>query len=207
MGRKEKIKKPFYKKVWFWIIAVIIIAGVAGSRISESPETSNEASNTESIKENKNADNSKKEGNKVNYDNFMKIEMGQSHKDVIALIGEGEEQTSSEVSGIKTAIYTWNGDGISNMNVTIQNGVVAGKAQVGLKKADSDITLEKYEKVKEGMSYEEVKNILGEGEISSETKMANIKSVIYSYINKGGSNANFTFTNDKLQMKAQFNLK
>ena len=207
MGRKEKIKKPFYKKVWFWIIAVIIIAGVAGSRISESPETSNEASNTESIKENKNAENSKKEENKVNYDNFMKIEMGQSHKDVIALIGEGEEQTSSEVSGIKTAIYTWNGDGISNMNVTIQNGVVAGKAQVGLKKADSDITLEKYEKVKEGMSYEEVKNILGEGEISSETKMANIKSVIYSYINKGGSNANFTFTNDKLQMKAQFNLK
>lgn len=207
MGRKEKIKKPFYKKAWFWIIAVIIIAGFAGSGADESPETSNQASNTESIEESKNVEDSKKEKNKVNYDNFMKIEMGQSHKDVIALIGEGEEQTSSEVSGIKTAIYTWNGDGISNMNVTIQNGVVAGKAQVGLKKADSDITLEKYEKVKEGMSYEEVKNILGEGEISSETKMANIKSVIYSYINKGGSNANFTFTNDKLQMKAQFNLK
>ncbi|MGX4599863.1 DUF3862 domain-containing protein [Faecalimicrobium sp. JNUCC 81] len=207
MGRKEKIKKPFYKKAWFWIIAVIIIAGFAGSGADESPETSNQASNIESIEESKNVEDSKKEKNKVNYDNFMKIEMGQSHKDVIALIGEGEEQTSSEVSGIKTAIYTWNGDGISNMNVTIQNGVVAGKAQVGLKKADSDITLEKYEKVKEGMSYEEVKNILGEGEISSETKMANIKSVIYSYINKDGSNANFTFTNDKLQMKAQFNLK
>ncbi|MBO3443079.1 DUF3862 domain-containing protein [Clostridium sp. CCUG 7971] len=207
MGRKEKIKKPFYKKAWFWIIAVIIIAGFAGSGADENPETSNQASNTESIEESKNVEDSKKEKNKVNYDNFMKIEMGQSHEDVIALIGEGEEQTSSEVSGIKTAIYTWNGDGISNMNVTIQNGVVAGKAQVGLKKADSDITLEKYEKVKEGMSYEEVKNILGEGEISSETKMANIKSVIYSYINKGGSNANFTFTNDKLQMKAQFNLK
>ncbi len=24
----EKIKKPFYKKIWFWVIAVIVVGGV-----------------------------------------------------------------------------------------------------------------------------------------------------------------------------------
>lgn len=26
-----KNKKPFYKKIWFWIVAIIIVAGIAGS--------------------------------------------------------------------------------------------------------------------------------------------------------------------------------
>jgi hypothetical protein len=34
------------------------------------------------------------------------------------------ELTLSEIAGIKTVMYTWNGDGFSNMNVTIQNSVV-----------------------------------------------------------------------------------
>lgn len=53
----------------------------------------------------------------------MKIAMGSTYTDVVNLLGEGTESTSSEVGGIKTVMYTWKGSGVSNMNVTIQNDV------------------------------------------------------------------------------------
>ena len=30
-GKMYKVNKPFYKKVWFWILVVIIVAAVGGS--------------------------------------------------------------------------------------------------------------------------------------------------------------------------------
>lgn len=30
-GKMYKVTKPFYKKVWFWVLAVIIIAIIGGS--------------------------------------------------------------------------------------------------------------------------------------------------------------------------------
>ena len=30
-GKLYKVKKPFYKKVWFWILVVILVAAVGGS--------------------------------------------------------------------------------------------------------------------------------------------------------------------------------
>ncbi|APC83956.1 hypothetical protein [Clostridium botulinum] len=35
----EKVKKPFYKKFWVWIIAIIIIGGVIGSNGSKKTRT------------------------------------------------------------------------------------------------------------------------------------------------------------------------
>lgn len=184
------------------ILAIVIIAGIStamggGKNSSTSPTSST----------NSNKSTSTTTDTKITYENFLKIQMGQKYSDVVALIGEGKEQTSSEVSGIKTVIYTWNGTGISNMNVTIQNDIIMGKAQLGLKSADDKITLDKYNQVKEGMTYAQTKAVLGDGQIVSETKVMDTQSVIYEWINKDSSNANFTFSGDKLQMKAQFNLK
>ncbi|SDP61732.1 DUF3862 domain-containing protein [Clostridium gasigenes] len=177
------------------IVFVIIVATTSGGKKSESTTASN--SSVGSVKED----------SKVNFENFNKINMGSKYEDVKTLLGEGKELSSAEVSGIKTAIYQWNGTGISNMNVTIQNDIVTGKAQMGLKDMDAKITSAKYDEVKEGMTYDEVKAIIGEGQILSRSKIMDIESVMYSWINKDGSNASFTFTGEKLQMKAQFNLK
>ena len=38
----EKVKKPFFKKVWFWVVVVIIIAIVAVSSGGEDPANENE---------------------------------------------------------------------------------------------------------------------------------------------------------------------
>lgn len=48
---KEKVKKPFYKKVWFWVVVVIVVAIAAGSGGSS---TTAEKEQTSAEKESKN---------------------------------------------------------------------------------------------------------------------------------------------------------
>lgn len=55
MNKKEKIKKPFYKKWWVWIIAIIIVFAITGgdgedeTEVAEQPEK--ETEQTEPAKE------------------------------------------------------------------------------------------------------------------------------------------------------------
>lgn len=134
--------------------------------------------------------------------------MGSSYEDVVALLGEdGAEQSSSDVAGIKTQIYSWSGDGISNMNVTLQKNKLILKTQMRLDENFQYITLEQYNQLQEGMSYDQVKEIIGEGQILSQSEMMGIDTVMYTWINESGANANLTFQGDTLQMKAQFNLE
>ncbi|ACT00355.1 DUF3862 domain-containing protein [Paenibacillus sp. JDR-2] len=74
------------------------------------------------------------------------------------------------------------------------------------------ITKENYDKVKNGMSYEEVVKIIGsEGEIVTETgeKGDDMYGIAVLYENKGSSlsNATFIFLGDKLQSKSQYGLE
>lgn len=74
------------------------------------------------------------------------------------------------------------------------------------------INKEEFDSIKNGMSYEEVVNIVGgDGELLSETGTNGDQyhTMMYSWEGeKGfGSNANTTFQNGKLVNKAQFGLK
>lgn len=200
----SKSKKSIFKRWWFWLIVIIIIGGIVGQTGGKKDTKDPDSEGTkQEVSKNEN----KKEETKITYENFLAIKLGEPYSEVVKLLGEGKEDTSSEVAGIKTAIYSWKGEGLSNMNVTVQNDVVTGKAQLGLKAERTNITLEKYNSIKEGMTYDEVKGILGEGEVLSESKIMDSQSIIYSYSNKDGSNANFTFNGNKLQVKSQFQLK
>lgn len=200
---ENKPKKKFYKKWWFWVIAIIIVGAIGANGGNSNNQTAKDTSKPTAAEQ-------KKEDiteTKINYQNFINIKMGMKYSDVVKVLGEGREQSSSEVSGIKTAIYAWNGTGLSNMNVTIQNGIVTGKAQAGLKDKNAKVTLEKYNTIKEGMTYDQVKAVLGEGEITSQTKIMDMEGIMYSWINRDGSNIGCMFTNGKMDSKAQFNLK
>ncbi len=82
-------------------------------------------------------------GNNENQDNkcyitlekFNKIENGMTYDQVKEIIGcDGTVNSETEVSNIKMTIYSWYGkDNISNANVTVQNGKIISKAQIGLK--------------------------------------------------------------------------
>ncbi|MDN6836511.1 MAG: DUF4352 domain-containing protein [Lactococcus lactis] len=53
-GNTYKMKKPFYKKVWFWVLIVIVVGGIGGALGGEDEEqgtTKVESENTEQTSE------------------------------------------------------------------------------------------------------------------------------------------------------------
>lgn len=80
------------------------------------------------------------------------------------------------------------------------------------KKEKAGITMAEFEKIQNGMTYEEVVNIIGaEGEIISETgqKGEQFYTVLYQWEGESGfgANANATFQDGKMVNKAQFGLE
>lgn len=57
------------------------------------------------------------------------------------------------------------------------------------------------------MTYAQVKEILGEGQLTSETQLMVIKDQMYEWINNNGANMNVTFQNGKVDTKSQFELE
>lgn len=70
------------------------------------------------------------------------------------------------------------------------------------------ITLSQYNKIVNGMTYDEIANIIGcDGTVSSESEIADNKTKIYIWYTKyNDGDAMFYFQNDILYMKAQYNL-
>lgn len=81
--------------------------------------------------------------------------------------------------------------------------------------AEPKVTKSEFDRIKNGMSYRDVVNIIGEpGEEISSNRiegvpgvMESIDTIMYMWQNPGGSNMNAMFQNDKLMQKSQFGLK
>lgn len=69
------------------------------------------------------------------------------------------------------------------------------------------ITGDEYARIREGMTYTEVARIVGDpGEEISSSDIAGYRTVMYSWVNFDGSNANAMFQNGRMVTKAQFGL-
>ncbi|WP_352420729.1 DUF3862 domain-containing protein [Proteiniborus sp.] len=69
------------------------------------------------------------------------------------------------------------------------------------------ITKTMYDKIENGMTIEQVEEILGEGEENARTETAGIIIANYQWINKDGSNIQIMFQDGKVNTKAQAGLK
>ena len=75
-------------------------------------------------------------------------------------------------------------------------------------KSASGVTLAAYMQIQNGMTYEQVREIIGTaGEEISRSNIAGYSTVMYSWKNWNGSNMNAMFQNDQLVTKAQFGLR
>jgi hypothetical protein len=213
-----KNKKPLFLRLWFIVLCIIFTIGAitacsggtttttTAAGATTAPKATTAATTTATTTATTKATTTVA-ASKVTYEKFLSIKMGSALADVETLLGKGTEFTSSEIAGIKTIIYKWDGSMLSTLNVTIQNNVVSGKAQVGLKSGNENVNMEKYNQVKEGMTYEQVKAICGEGELSSQSKVVNIESLMYMWSNADLSSMSCTFSGSKMMMKVQMNLK
>lgn len=141
MSKEVSVKKPFYKKWWVWVIAVILVAAMTNPS-EEGVTTENEAApvkqDTQVEKPVSQEPETPKVDPNISKAEFDKLENGMTYEEVVAIIG-GEGEVMSEV-GVKgdqfyTVMYTYEGEkGFgSNANFTFQDGKLQAKAQLGLK--------------------------------------------------------------------------
>ena len=147
----------------------------------------------------------------LNYDNFKKLDFGMSYDEVKGIIGsEGEETNSSQVGKYESKTFVWKGDKYERISVSFRDDELRFLNQSGLTgtSGDADVTKAKFDEVKTGMSYNEVKDIIGsEGEKTSMSKIS--ETTLASYVWKGDKYASLrtSFKDDKLTSKSQSNLK
>lgn len=193
------------KVIGIALVVIIIFAMLGGNSNSDSDNSNVNNSISEEDTQKKETVSAKK----LTAEKYNAIDFGMSYEDVVAIIGEeGENVSEVAVADIVTTIYQWD-EGLSNCNVTMQDGEVIGKAQLGIIDSDAKVTMEMYNAVKTGMSYAEVVEIFGgEGAPLSASKLLDSVSVIYMWNGKSlGANCNITFQNDVVFAKAQVGLE
>jgi hypothetical protein len=156
------------------IVAVILIAiAAAGKGASngssnssgDSASQSQDSANSSAASDSSASDSS----TKIDADKFAKIESGMTYDQVKEIIGsDGTEQSTSAVGNTTTTIYEWDSDSFGVATVTFQNDKVVNKAQAGVgNKSTGTATMDKYNQVQTGMSYDQVKEIMGgDGELA-----------------------------------------
>ncbi|KAJ68076.1 hypothetical protein P787_0023 [Enterococcus faecalis MN16] len=185
-SNEGKVKKPFYKKIWFWVVVVIVL-GIAGSGLgkedkkasNDTKEVKTEASSSkatnsskndtkkessEKKSEDKSKDNSdlKATYDKINVGDIMNSSEGGSTEDEVkAILGEPASSSTTDIQGISTTTLSWTnvkgGDLLASITVSFSDGKAASKSVSGLKVA-------KHDKV----TADQVNNIATDGSYSEE---------------------------------------
>ncbi|MGM0806476.1 MAG: DUF3862 domain-containing protein [Bacillota bacterium] len=195
------------------VIVLIIVVAIAGGGGEEKDTAQNNGAKPASTEPAKKEE-PKAEENKdtISKDEFDKVQDGMTYEEVVKIVGnEGEllSETGEKDTQFHTVIYSWEGDSGwgANANMTFQGGKLMAKAQAGVGGgSDIEVTLDQFNKLENGMTFEQVTDILGgEGELNSaagDTKM-------YSYKGKGdfGANVILSFQGNKLMNKTQMGLK
>lgn len=200
--------KKSHKKLIIIVIVIIVLVALIGSCASgagNKSDNSNSSSSTASQSTQQD-----KDSTKIDADKFAKIENGMTYDEVVSIIGsEGSEQSTNEIGSVKTTMYEWESDGWGVATITFQNGKVTNKTQFGVNdQSAAKATIDKYNQVETGMTYDEVVAIMGgDGELSSDTEIAGVSSKLYMWDGENiASNCSITFSDGKVSSKSQFGL-
>lgn len=134
MSNHEEEKKPVYKKWWFWLIVVIIVIAIVGGTQTSTNNTQTSSSVNESEVQTTENEKTTTKDVKVTLEQYNQIKDGMTYEEVVEIFG-GKESTSSEseITGIKSEIKTWNGNGtFSVATIGFTDGEVSSKSQTGL---------------------------------------------------------------------------
>ncbi|AXX65616.1 DUF3862 domain-containing protein [Bombilactobacillus bombi] len=227
----QKPKKPFYKKWWFWLIAIILvfsIGGGLGNNSNKKSDKSNESNKTESVKtrstNNSNSNSPEKEKNpKTNgpsLEDYKAIKLGENDgttdSEIESKFGKPNTTSSQTIENVKADEKIWNkiqgGSLGGNFNIGFSNGKAISKGISGLKVTrNKKISLDDFNSIQNGQSESDIINKFGQPNGYSETSIANhnSKQLTYNSDIKGDLGANFilTFTDGKVSGKTQTSMK
>lgn len=223
-GKRYKGKKPFYKRIWFWVLAIIIIATIGGAIGGGKDDKKNDDSTAKSSQASKSSSSSKKDDGKITRAQFDAIKIGDLMKgaeggatidQLKQEFGEPSSSSSDTTNDVKTDLLTWDnvqGGFGANIIVSFTNGKAFGKNLTGFKLSRKQkIDLAAFNSWQNGMKYADFTAKYGQPDYYDESLIGGSKTVTAGYTSgvKGdfGATFNVTFTNDALSGKTQSNMK
>lgn len=140
---------------------------------------------------------------------YLQLSMNGSYQDAVKILGsEGVELSSRVILQSKTVSYQWRNNPIGSISLIFLDGKLVTRQQSGLSKnITPNLSAEKFRQINDGMTYEEVKVVLGEGEELSQSNLGKLVTIRYQWRGELVSRINLTFTNGKLTSKYQLGLK
>ena len=190
------------KKIKVILLVFLYIISILGAFLLG--KYSNEIINSFSINEVSQETNEKKE-KKLTVDKVRSIDFDMSYDDVVKTIGFELKINSSTNSGnLEAKTYEYYEDLDRLILVFIDSKLVSIECEVGELNKNKKITEEEYAQIKDGMTYDEVRHLLGyEGRMRAKHKKNNVSvnnvEIVTQY---SFSNINLTFKNDVLTSKS-----
>lgn len=221
-----KEKKPFYKKIWFWVVVVIIVLGAGGMAggsddKADTADSSSSSAKTESAKTVAKKAPAKQSASKITQANFDKIAVsdsdGWTQDQVKKLFGKDADSSSTQtIQDVKADDLIWNGVSggsfASAITIGFSNNHVVSKGIAGLKvKRDKKLTLADFNKIQNGMTKDQVKEIVGDPNDYSTSSIMGQTDDMWEYSSNisgdVGANFNVTFTNGTVSGQSQSSMK
>lgn len=230
-----KEKKPFYKKVWFWILAVIVVAAIGGSlgggdkdkadggsKDSSSAKTETKDStkaSSEPAKEEETESDLKAKFDAITLGDLMSAgEGGASIDEIKAEFGEPSSTSESTIENVTTKMLTWSNlkgaDFLNSLVVSFSNDKAVSKAITGLKVSDHDkVTLEQFNNTPTDGTFtiDQAKEAFGEPDSISVTIINGANQELLSWTKNVngdlGANFNMTFDNGTATSKSNYGMK
>lgn len=223
--RSYKAKKPFYKRVWFWVLAVIVIFIVGGSLGGkDNSNATNNAGKTTNVNSEKSESTKNDNSGKITRSQFDSIKIGdlmnnaQGGDTLDSLkrkFGKPESTSSDTTNGVKTDVVTWTnvaGEFGANVMVSFTDNHAYDKNLTGFKLSRKQtIKLSDFDAFSNGTKYSDFTAKWGQPDYYNESLISGSTTIVAGYTSgvKGGLGANFnvTFTNGALSGKTQSGMK
>lgn len=207
-------KKPFYKKVWFWvlaILAIIVIGGAVGGGSDPDTSAASENNSSSSSSNKISAQNAalRKAFDNITVGDLMNHGDGGTTLDTVEkALGKPSTTSATTVQGIETKNYIWSKGGVS-ITVAFNGDQAVSKHITGFKFSRAPkFDLDTYNSLEDGSLYDDVVSKYGEPDGLSEMIIGGNKNVTATWVTgtKGGT-ITLEFTNDSLVSKAQSGLE
>jgi len=152
----------------------------------------------------------------LNLENYQKLQEELSYEETVKILGtKGRKESIRENPNSYSVTYMFAERGFKGIEITVSflNGGLSHKTffTVVPTKSAVTITAEQFDEVKSGMSYEDIKSILGgEGTLISDFGFpdSNYHSQTYKYNGQAiHSEAEFTFNDGEMKSKSQHQLE
>ena len=132
------------------------------------------------------------------YDKFEKVPMRATYDQVKQILGvDGQPVASNTIGNVTTESFNFF-VGSDRIYMTFQNGKLSTKQVFTVKPCDKKITLDQFNKIQMGMTYDQVKQILGcDGVVWMQTQYSyGYASKSMVWLNNNGEDARIGFDNN-----------